>query len=280
MSDTGVEDGVEGETDEHAAVAWLKRNAAMVILAFGFLLFILPQISPFQGLNDQLGVFQRLSEWTLKQLERLFADYGYYVVFIGVLIENSMFLGLLVPGAIILMLAGLAAENGTMNIWLVFALAIIATIIGDTISYCIGRLGWTRALERTGMGNMIEKVREPMENNSTWLILVYHLAGYSRVVGPAAAGLFRIPYRKWAPLDYLGGTIWVVLYTMLGVALGWMGLEFGDTKRMVQILEWFFFGLFVAVIVVTLARQAAKSRRDGPLPSARPATVIIPLDDD
>ena len=271
----------ESAEAEHPAVAWVKRNAMSIGLVGGFLLFIFPHISPFEGLNEQLRFFQRLSEWILERLERLFAEYGYYVVFIGVLLENSMFLGLLVPGAIILILAGLAAENGAINIGLVLALAILATIIGDTISYFVGRLGWTRGLERTSMGDMIEKVRGPMESNSTWLILVYHLAGYSRVVGPAAAGVFRIPYRRWAPLDYLGGTIWVLLYAMIGVALGWMGLEFGDTKRMVQILEFVFFGVFAAIVAVTVYRTTRKGREDrATAPARRPATVIIPLDDD
>lgn len=253
----------------------------LIGLAAGFIFVIFPHVSPFEGLNEQLRIVQRLSEWTLRQLERLFVDYGYYVVFIGVLLENSMFLGLLVPGAIILILAGLAAENGAMNIWLVLGLAILATIIGDTISYCVGRLGWTRGLQRSRMGDMIEKVRGPMEDNSTWLILVYHLAGYSRVVGPAAAGVFRIPYRRWAPLDYLGGAIWVVLYTMIGVSLGWMGLDFGDTKRMVQILEIVFFGVFAAIVGVTIYRTTrANKARGAQRAPGRPATVIIRVDDE
>lgn len=264
-----------------AAVEWLKRNGAYLALLFGVVFFVLPNFSPFEGLNGNLNIFQRFSEWVLRQLERLFKDYGYYVVFFGVLVENSMFLGLLVPGAIILILAGLAAENGTINIWLVFALAVVATIIGDTVSYMIGRLGWTKALERTGMSALIERVREPMESNSTWLILVYHLAGYSRVVGPAAAGIFRIPYRRWAPLDYTGGAIWVLLYTMVGVVLGMAGVEFGDTKRMVRLLEFFFLGLFALAILISFARSSRLGGgRGGGGGSARRAHVVVPIDKD
>lgn len=252
------------ETAEHPVALWIRRNSNWLILGLVFLLIVLPRISPWDGLNNNLNFFARFSEWVLRHLERLFKDYGYYVVFFGVLLENSMFLGLLVPGAIILILAGLSAENGAINIWLVFGLAISATIIGDTISYMIGRLGWTKAFERMGVDKMIEKVREPMLSNSTWIILAYHLAGYSRVIGPAAAGIFRIPFRRWALLDYTGGTIWVLLYTMAGVILGLAGVQFGDTKRMVQLLEFFFLGLLVVAVVVAVARSAAKARGDGP----------------
>lgn len=257
---------------ESAATLWIKRNFNFLVLAMAFGLFVIPYVTPFDGLN----VFQRFSEWTLRQLETLFKDYGYWVVFFGVLLENSMFLGLLVPGAIILILAGLAAENGAINVYYVIGLAILATIIGDTISYMIGRLGWTKWLERAGADKLIERVREPMESNSTWIILGYHLAGYSRVIGPAAAGLFQIPFRKWAPLDYLGGAIWVLLFTMLGVVLGLAGVEFGDTKRMVRLFELAFLGIFAVAITIAILRTQRASGPGGP---QTPAPVVIPVDD-
>jgi undecaprenyl-diphosphatase len=273
----------DGRTEDSPAVIWIKRNANYIIFGLVFLLFILPRVSPWDGLNDNLRFFQRFSEWALDKVEQLFDDYGYYVVFFGVLIENSMFLGLLVPGAIILILAGLSAENGSINIWYVLVLAIVATMIGDTISYFIGRLGWTKLIERTGMGSAIEKVRAPMESHTTWIVLTYHLAGYSRVVGPLAAGLFRVPFRRWAPLDYAGGTIWVLIYTGAGYALGLAGVEFGDTKRLVRLLEYFFLVVF-AVAIVLAYLQTVRSRRGGDDDPAPPsgttqANVIVPVDE-
>lgn len=260
--------------DADAATEWIKRNLNWLLLGFAIVFIVLPRVSPWDGLNDNLNVFSRVSEWVLGQVERLFKNYGYYVVFLGVLLENSMFLGLLVPGAIILILAGLSAENGSINIWLVLGLAFAATVIGDTISYMIGRYAWTSRLQRSGLGQLVERVREPMHSNSTWLILGYHLAGYSRVIGPAAAGIFRIPFRRWAPLDYTGGAIWVLLYTVAGVLLGVAGVEFGDTKRMVRIIEFFFLGLLIAGIMFGFARSA-RSGGGGP---SRPATLIVPID--
>jgi membrane protein DedA with SNARE-associated domain len=263
----------EEQAAEHStAEEWIKRNFSLIVLAMAFAIFVLPYVTPFEGLN----VFQRFSEWTLRQLERLFKDYGYWVVFFGVLLENSMFLGLLVPGSIILILAGLAAENGAINVYYVIGLAACATIIGDTISYFVGRFGGTKALERAGVGDMVERVREPMESNSTWIILAYHFAGYSRAVGPAAAGLFRIRYRKWAPLDYVGGCLWAVALTGLGVVLGLAGVEFGDTKRMVRLLELAFLGVFAVAITVAIVRAQRGDQRDK---RAAPATVVVPVDD-
>ncbi len=241
---------------------WLKRNATMIGFAIGFAILVVPQISPFETLNYYLTSPQRLTRWMLDKIQSLFDDYGYYLVFFGVLLENSMFLGLLVPGALILILAGLAAENGSINVWWVFALGISATIIGDTISYGIGRAGWTKVLERGGMGEMIEKVRSSMESHSSWIILAYHFAGYSRVVGPAAAGMFRLPYRRWAFFDYIGGTLWVFAFTMLGYVLGLAGLDFSDTKRVAQVIEYTVLALLIVSVIVVYTRSIRSSGGD------------------
>lgn len=254
---------------------WVRRNMSWIVLAGVLVLIILPRVSPFSPLSDYLNVFQRFSEWTLRKLEQLFRDYGYYVVFFGILAENSMFLGLLIPGSIILILAGLSAENGSINIWFVLAAAVAGALIGDTLSYLTGRFGWRKSFERGGVGEAIDKVRVQMEANHTWIILAYHFAGYSRAVGPLAAGLFRIPYRTWAPLDYAGATAWVIVFAMVGVVLGLFGLEFGDTKRMARFLEFFFTALLVVTVVVTVLR----ARRSQPAEPA-PAVVVEPVSKD
>jgi len=268
----------QSSTGRDAVVSWLKRNGNWLALALVAVFFVLPRFSPFAGLNHYLNAGERLSEWVLGRIERLFADYGYHVVFLGVLLENSMFLGLLVPGAIILILGGLAAENGSINLGLVIGLGIAATLIGDTLSYGIGRMGWARALERRSMGGMVGRVRDAMESDHRWIILAYHFAGYSRMVGPAAAGLFRIPYRRWAPLDYAGGTLWVLTFTLVGVVMGLLGVEFGDTRRMVRLMELLFTAMIVAAIALTFYRESRRRRRATGVPGG-PAAAVARVED-
>ncbi|MHB8375568.1 MAG: DedA family protein [Dehalococcoidia bacterium] len=279
MTGAAPEDAGDRTPDEESAAAdWIQRNFSWLVLAGALILILLPRLSPFQPLNDYLNVFQRLSEWILGKLQSLFRDYGYYVVFFGVLAENSMLLGLLVPGTIILILAGLSAQNGTINLPLVIALGMAGALLGDTLSYYIGRMGWTRLFDRMGVGQMIEKVRGPMESNRRWIILAYHFAGYSRVVGPAAAGIFKIPFRQWAPLDYLGASLWVLVYVAIGVTVGLFGFQFGDTKRMARLIEVVFTGLLVVALVVTIWRSARKSRAAAS-PEEGVAAVAVAADD-
>ena len=253
----------EGEPEAADAVEeWLRKNMTWLVLAGALVMILLPRVSPFEGLNNYLNVFQRLSEWTIARLQSLFADYGYYVVFFGVLMENSMLLGLLSPGTIVLILAGLSAQNGSINLPAVVALGIAGAVLGDTISYALGRLGWTKVFERFGLEDMLDKVRRPMETNRRWILFGYHFAGYSRAVGPIAAGIFRIPYRKWAPFDHAGATVWVIAYVTIGVVLGLFGLQFGDTRRMANFIEIFFTGLLIVAIAGVVWREYRTQQRE------------------
>jgi membrane-associated protein len=270
---------------EHPAYLWLRRNLTVIVAVVTIALILIPRLLPLEGLSQNLNVIDRVGEWMIAKLERLFSQYGYWLVFFGTLAENSLFLGLLVPGSVILILAGLSAQNGLIDLWLVLGLATLGTIIGDTASYGIGRLGWTRLLERAGLGNALAKAHRIMDSNRTWIILGYHFAGYTRVVGPTAAGLFKIEFRKWAPLDYIGAAAWVFAFTMLGYMLGVAGLEFGDSKRMVEVLEWVLLAVLAAVVGYAIWRARRSRRRDnGPSVASsgagQPAMVIVSVDDE
>lgn len=262
----------------------VRQYAYFIGLAAAIVFIVLPRLSPFGGFNEWLNdinVFRRLGEWTIDKTETLFREHGYWVVFLAVLAENSAFLGLLVPGSVVLILGGLAAQNGSINIFFVLGLAVLATCLGDTISYMFGRLGWARIFQRGSVGDAIEKLRGPVEANSKWLILAYHFAGYSRVVGPMAAGIFHLPYRKWAPLDYAGGALWVLAFTSIGFVMGMAGVEFGDTKRMVQLLEIMVLVMLVVAIYFSIGRMMGKGegKDGGPPTKGKRAPVIIPVDE-
>jgi len=273
-------------SDESRPADWIRRNFAVLTLAVAVFFIVAPRLPIFGPFGEHLSVLSRFGEWLLGRIQELFRDYGYYVVFFGVLAENTLFLGFLVPGAIVLILGGLAAENGDINLALVIALAIAGTIIGDTLSYLIGRLGWTKAIQRGGVADMLERVRGTMESNQAWIILAYHFAGYTRVIGPTAAGIFRLPFRRWAPLDYAGGTLWVLAYVFAGVVLGLFGVEFDDTKRMVRLIELFVLvALVIAVVAAFLRTQRAQAGGGSgpaggpPAGGGRRATVVVPVED-
>ena len=212
------------------------------------LLLALPQVASVMDVLDWLlGIprsilhgYQDLIRWAADSVHTLFKEYGYAAVFIGTLSENTLFVGLVVPGSLVIILAGISAHDGTFSAPLALVVGVAGTIIGDTISYCLGRFGWARF---GFLRRMTEGVREPILSRGAAFVLTYHFAGYTRVVGPAAAGLLGMPFHKWAPADYGGAVLWVTTYIGIGYGLGIAGVTLDSTDEYFRYLEWLLLGL-------------------------------------
>jgi membrane protein DedA with SNARE-associated domain len=91
-----------------------------------------------------------------------------------------------------------------------------------------------------------------------FFVMIYHFAGYTRVVGPAGAGLLRMPYRKWAPADHFGAALWVASFIGIGYGLGAAGITLDSTDRYFRYVEWAILALVgLWGMLVFRAHQAA-----------------------
>lgn len=235
---------------------WVAVVVALVVVA--------SRLTPFQPLQDALGWYREFTEALLSLAEWIFREYGYLATFLAPLVENSFLLGLLIPGAVIMVVAGLGAHDGLINPFIAVPLGIAGAIIGDVLSYVIGRYGWKRMLRGGRFDAWTERIRDPLMESATSLVLMYHFFGYTRLIGPTAAGFMRMPFRKWAPLDFIGASLWVVTFMGGGYVLGLLGLTLDDTERNVRVFEWLLFAAFVGWWLLTVQRnfdRASKRRR-------------------
>ena len=253
------EDDSSGQTNGQ----WLERWRTSLIWGGVFAaIIIVGRVTPIKPVQRVFGSFGWLTKQAVSLTSDLFERYGEWVVFFGPLLENTIFLGALIPGTLLMLLAGVAIRDGFIDIRFAIPLGIAGAIIGDTISYGIGRFGWKRLGPDARIVRWAERMREPLLNQSTWLVLSYHFAGYSRLVGPAASGFLRMPFRRWMVLDYIGVSLWVVSFIMGGYLLGVAGLSLDDSsERSVQIFEIILFSFF-AIAIVTVMRRAGGQRKD------------------
>jgi len=236
---------------------WQSRDLAWPIAIVAIIM--IGRLLPFGPVRDFFGSFSWLTEQTLRLAKELFESYGYLTVLFAPMLENTLFLGALIPGTIIMLLAGLSAHDGLISFWPAVLLGIIGAIIGDTISYGMGRFGWKRLGPQSRLVRWANEMREPLLGHSVWLIFTYHFAGYSRLVGPAAAGFLRMPFLRWMMLDYIGVAVWAFAYIGGGYMLGVFGLTLDDSDRNVQVFEIILFVVFVIAIVSVM--RAARGRR-------------------
>src|SRR5882724_9197602 len=159
----------------------------------------------------------------LSALLSYFAQYGYWVVFFGVMLENA---GVPVPGETILLAAGFFAAQGQFNLWEVMAIAAFGAVLGDNTGYLIGREVGRATLERYGRyvgltHGRIAHMENYFESHGNKTILVARFITGLRVFAALLAGASRkMPWRVFFVYNVAGAVLWSVVITTLGYLFG------------------------------------------------------------
>ena len=88
-----------------------------------------------------------LELFSLEKIQEFAQSYGYWAVFVGILLEN---LGIPLPGETLTLVGGFLAGSDELNYWLVLGDAITGAVIGGICGYWIGRLGGWSLLVQAG----------------------------------------------------------------------------------------------------------------------------------
>ena len=131
-------------------------------------------------------------------LRPYFEHFGYLIVFGICLLENSAFIGAVIPGDVVLLLAGFYVQRSSLDLAPVIALAFAGAIIGDTLGYVIGRTAGRRIVDRFGKRLLPERRLKRMdryfEEYGMWAVSIGRMAPVVRTVNTFAAGLAKMPF--------------------------------------------------------------------------------------
>lgn len=164
-----------------------------------------------------------MESWFQSHLIELFHRYGYWTVFVGLLVENA---GLPLPGETILILATvLAVTQHQLSVPFIAAVGIVAATIGDNIGFFIGRYGGCPLLKRYSKAFHIkdELIRKGenlfVRRGKLAVFLARFIAGLRMLAGPLA-GVLRMRWTPFAIFNALGAICWVCTIVTLAYFLG------------------------------------------------------------
>ncbi|MBU5443273.1 MULTISPECIES: DedA family protein [unclassified Paenibacillus] len=158
----------------------------------------------------------------LHHIEQLFHDYGYYVLFFGLLLE---FIALPFPGETTMAYAGYLSYEGHLLWPALMAVAFIGTTIGMTITYYVGYKLGMPFIRRYGKWVLLspakmEKTEKWFEKYGNSLIFIgYFIPGIRHFTG-YFSGIIRLPFRKFAMYAYSGALFWVIIFISIGKLFG------------------------------------------------------------
>jgi membrane protein DedA with SNARE-associated domain len=165
----------------------------------------------------------------LNDLFAYFTHYGYWVVFLGVLLENA---GVPVPGETVLLAAGFFAAQGHFHLSLVIIVAACAATLGDNAGYFAGRRMGRAVLERYGRILRLSPERLSrfdgfFSRYGTKTVLIARFVTGLRVVAALLAGAARMRWVSFALYNCAGAILWSITISLLGYFFGhsWILLE-------------------------------------------------------
>ncbi len=142
-------------------------------------------------------------------LKELIADYGYYAVFLGSLTE----------GETVLVLGGIAAHRGYLELPWIMAAAFAGGWLGDLSYFFLGRRHGSAILARfPALRPRAEKAQRLIERHHAFVIIAVRFLYGLRTVGPMVIGMSAVPASRFLALNALGALLWAVVVAVAGYA--------------------------------------------------------------
>ena len=193
-------------------------------------------------------------------LTDLFARYGYFVIFFGVLLENA---GIPVPGETILLAAAALSRFGHLSIIYVVIVTVAAAVLGDNIGFYIGRRGGRVLLERKGRVLGLTPARLAQfdgffARHGAKTVFIARFVTGLRVVGAILAGASRLPWGRFLIFNAAGAVAWAATFGTVGYMLGY---SWETIERWIGHLGLVFLAVLAAVGVVAFIRSRSRAHR-------------------
>ena len=178
--------------------------------------------------------------------------HGYWVLFVWTFLE----------GEAGLILAGLLAFEGDLNLFGVVVTAFGGAFCGDQFYFYLGRLKGKYLLRHSHA--LVRKLRKGLRLIERYGSLVAFTSRYTygfRIVLPIVLGMTPFPALRFLWLNLASASVWAVVFSLAGYLFGKSAtLVVGDVKKYKHILVFILAGLIAAIWTFHFLQARRRSR--------------------
>jgi len=190
---------------------------------------------------------------SLENIQNIAHEYGYWAIFLGILLEN---LGIPLPGETVTIVGGFLAGSNELNYWLVLSDATVGAVIGGTCGYWIGRIGGLSLLVKlAGVFRISEtkivNIKEQFSENTAKTVFFGRFLALLRIFAAPLAGIAEMPFGKFMMYNLAGAIAWASVMVTLAFFAG----RIVSLQQLVTWVSQFAFlalGILLAVILIPL----------------------------
>jgi membrane protein DedA with SNARE-associated domain/membrane-associated phospholipid phosphatase len=268
-----------------AYLVWRRRRLEPTLLVGGALVVLgslvyglgLIHLPNLEELLIDIG--ERLGQWT------------YLLVGAMAFFETGAFIGLVAPGETALLLGGLVAGQGQIEVLTMIAIVWFAAVAGDLTSFYLGRrLGRTFMVRHGPKVQITEErlhqVEAFFDRHGGKAILIGRFVGLVRAIAPFLAGSSGMPLRRFVPYDVIGAGLWGSTFVVIGYVFWQSFSQVVDYAKKGALALGAVIALVVAIVWVVRwlrvpahrAQVGAWLERQGERPALRPlARLLTPV---
>ena len=178
-------------------------------------------------------------------------------------IWSYVLLALLVAteGPVSTLLGAAAAAAGILDIRFVFIAAFLGNVLGDCLWYSVGYVNNLQSIYRRGrwlglQRHHLDRLELEMHTHATKLIALSKLAIGLIIPTLVAAGLARVPWKRWFPLVLTIEVLWTIFIVNLGYHSTGLITQFEHSLQVVGVIALI---AIIAAIVWYAQRMYRKS---------------------
>lgn len=201
-----------------------------------------------------------LGEW-IDLLGGFYGAWGYPLVLVGAMLENTFLVTTVFPGGTMVLLGGVYARLGQLELPYVILVGWCGTWLGASIDYALGRWGQRPLrpiLTQPEVSAGLERVGELLRRYGLLTLLAGHFVAPIRSLVAISAGLSRMEYRRFALYELPAALAWATLYGVGGYLLG---DQIPLLERLLEQFGWAAALVGAAVIAWQMLRRPRRAPR-------------------
>ena len=203
---------------------------------------------------------QAFVEEVIEWLKPAYDTAGYALVFGAMVVESGLLLGVVVPGDVILAMAGVYVTRGDLSFPIVVALAVLGTTAGEVTGYWLGRRFGRPIIERLPFSDRlrpkVDKAAEALRRNSGKAIVLGRFATGAGGTLPFAAGVAEIPFARFLLFAVPTILVWATALVLLGTLVG------DHVETLDRIVSTFGWAMLAAIVLVIAGRLVWRRVRE------------------
>src|SRR5829696_3511475 len=200
----------------------------------------------------------------LEDASRTLGAWAYPAVAAFAFLETGAFVGLLVPGETAVVVGGVVAAAGDVELVPLIGLVWLAAAAGDVASFVLGRRLGRPFLERHGprlrVGpERLRQVERFYARHGGSAVLLGRFVGLVRAVSPFVAGASGLGLRRFMPWSLVGTLAWAATFTLVGYGFSESFADSGETAARIALGA----ALLAAAGYATVTTVRTRSRSAG-----------------